>query len=91
MDWIRMLKITEEPVFEAGTILRLEGRIVGPWVAEVKRSCEDALATGRSLALDLTDLEFMDSQGVALLQDLQARGIALLQCPPFAAEQLKQS
>jgi len=84
-----MLKITPaEPVNHA-VILRLEGRVVGPWVAELQTSCDEVLTEGRLLKLDLADVEFMDAQGVALLSSLRSRGVALLECPPFATEQLK--
>lgn len=84
-----MLKITQvEPVNDA-VMFRLEGRVVGPWVAELRHSCEEVLAEKRALKLHLADVEFMDAQGVALLSDLRSRGVALLECPPFAAEQLK--
>lgn len=84
-----MLKISQvEPVNHA-VILRLEGRVVGGWVATLRNSCEEVLNEGRSLKLDLSDVEFMDTQGVALLSSLRSRGVSLLECPPFAAEQLK--
>jgi hypothetical protein len=47
------------------------------------------LTEGRSLKLHLADVAFMDVQGVALLSSLRSRGVSLLECPPFAAEQLK--
>jgi len=84
-----MLKISQtEPVNHAVT-LRLEGRVVGPWVTELRKSCEKVLTEGRSLKLHLADVAFMDAQGVALLASLRSRGVSLLECPPFAAEQLK--
>ena len=84
-----MLKISQlEPVNHA-VVLRLEGRVVRPWVAELQKSCEEALTAGRPLKLHLGDLEFMDAQGVALLLSLQTRSVVLVECPPFAAEQLK--
>ena len=86
-----MLKISQvEPVNHV-EVLRLEGRVVGPWVVELQKSCEAVLTEGRSLKLHLADLEFMDTQGVALLSSLRSRGVTLLECPPFAAEQLKVS
>ena len=86
-----MLKISQvEPVNHAVT-LRLEGRVVGPWVTELQKSCEEALTEGRSLKLHLADVEFMDAQGISLLSSLRSRGVSLLECPPFAAEQLKTS
>lgn len=84
-----MLKISPtEPVHHA-VVLRLEGRILGPWVTELQKSCEDVLSEGRPLQLRLAEVEFMDAQGVALLSNLRSRGVALLECPPFAEEQLK--
>lgn len=86
-----MLKISQaEPVNHALT-LRLEGRVVGPWVAELQRSCEEVMSEGQPLNLHLSEVEFMDAQGVALLLRLQARGVVLVECPPFAAEQLKMA
>ena len=86
-----MLKISQiEPVNHSVT-LRLEGRVVGPWVTELNKSCEKVLTEGRSLELRLADVEFMDAQGVALLSSLRSRGVLFLDCPPFAAEQLKNS
>ena len=84
-----MLKISQvKPVNHAVT-LRLEGRVVGPWVTELQKSCEEVLTNGRLLKLHLADVEFMDAQGVALLSSLRSRGVSLLECSPFAAEQLK--
>ena len=86
-----MLRISQiEPLNHAVT-LRLEGRVIGPWVTELQKSCEEALTEGRSLKLHLGDVEFMDAQGVELLSSLRSRGVSLLECPPFAAEQLKMA
>jgi len=84
-----MLKISQIGSTNPEITLRIEGRIVGPWVAELQRSCEEVLTDGRTLKLDLAEVEFMDPHGVALLTSLRSRGVALLECPPFAAEQLK--
>jgi anti-anti-sigma regulatory factor len=84
-----MLKISQIGPDTRTVTLRLEGRIVGPWVAELQHSCQGVLTGDRSLTLHLADVEFMDAPGVALLSSLRARGVSLLYCPPFAAEQLK--
>lgn len=86
-----MLKISQAGPVNRAVVLRLEGRVVGPWVSELKNSCEEVLTEGRLLHLHLADVEFMDTQGVALLSTLRARGVVLLECPPFAAEQLKSN
>lgn len=84
-----MLKISRVEPVNHTVVLRLEGRVVGPWVTELQNSCEEVLAGGRSLKLHLADVEFMDRQGIALFLKLRSLGVALLECPPFAAEQLK--
>ncbi len=84
-----MLRISQIGPANHAVVLRLEGRVVGPWVAELQKSCEEVLSEDRSLKLHLGDVEFMDAQGVALLSSLRSRGVSLLECSPFAAEQLK--
>ena len=84
-----MLKISRIEPANHAVVLRLEGRIVGPWVTELQKSCEEALAEGRSLKLHLAGVEFMDTRGVVLLSRLRASGVALLESTPFMAEQLK--
>ncbi len=84
-----MLKISEIKPAKSVAVLRLEGRIVGPWVTELRQACEHSLGLGRGLVLQLADVEFMDSEGVALLTALRTRGVSFAAAPPFIAEQLK--
>ena len=84
-----MLKISENEPGKRTTTLRLEGRVVGPWVDELKQVCEPLVKNGSKLALDLTDVSFADENGVALLSNLKSRGVKLLSATPFLEEQLK--
>ncbi len=86
-----MLRISQTKPGDHAVTLRLEGRVVGPWVTELQRLSEEVLAKGRTLGLHLGEVEFLDVQGVALLSKLRARGVTLLECPPFAAEQLRET
>lgn len=54
---------------------KLDGRLTGEEVLEVRRAC--AGTEGR-LVLDLTDLQFADRQGVSVLRDLRAQGAQLI-------------
>lgn len=83
-----MLKISESKPASYAVTLRLEGRVIGPWVPELSATCETLLGQGRPLRLLLAEVEFLDAAGVALMINLQSRGVALLECPPFIAEQL---
>ena len=69
--------------------LELAGRVVGPWVDELNRSCERVLGVGETLSVDLGGVSFVDRAGVELLLRLRGRRVSLVNCPPFVAEQLK--
>jgi ABC-type transporter Mla MlaB component len=84
-----MLKISCVAAPPGVVTLRLAGRVRGPWVEELRRSCERLLATGRTLRLDLTEVSFIDLDGIALCHRLQERNVAFLHCSPFVAEQLR--
>jgi hypothetical protein len=58
-------------------------------VEELRQSCEPVLTGGSTLALDLSDVSFVDRDGVVLLHSLQRRRVALLNCSGFLAELLK--
>ena len=84
-----MLRITEERTSDNSMTFRLEGRIVGPWVALLETSSEEVLRQACELTLDLGDVVFADQEGAALLVRLQQRQVAFSHCSPFLEEQLK--
>lgn len=52
--------------------MKLEGRMVGPWVGECKRawlSLQSSLSA-RKLALDLCGVTFVDESGLDLLREM---------------------
>jgi ABC-type transporter Mla MlaB component len=83
-----MLKISE-PLKNHAVTLKLEGRLIGPWVNELRVMCENYLANERPVKLDFADVSYADRGGVALLIDLQERGVELMNCSSFLAEELK--
>jgi len=85
-----MLRIT---VVESSTDtvrLRVEGRVTGRWVEELRRSCEvQARSDGIRLFLDLAEVSFVDAGGIELLKELRSRCVTLLSLSPLVTEQLK--
>ena len=69
--------------------LLLEGKVIGDAVDELNSSCDQALAEGRRLTLDLGGVSFIDRAGVALFHRLAARHVSIVNCSGFVAEQLK--
>jgi anti-anti-sigma regulatory factor len=70
--------------------LRVEGRLTGRWVEELRTTCDlHALNDGIRLTLDLADVSFADAAGIELLKELRMRLVALLSPSSLVAEQLK--
>jgi len=60
--------------------LRVDGQLVGDDAEELLRVCEGLL---EPLTLDLGGLRFVDSRGISVLRDLQAKGVTLGSASPF--------
>ena len=84
-----MLRISQAGKANRSVTLKLEGRVVGLWVGELRQVCETLLTEGRRLILDLADVTFADASGVAVLSSFKSRGVAITNCSPFVEEQLK--
>ena len=83
-----MLRITRLEGRDSISTLRLEGKLLGPWVTELARSCNELPCPPKCLRLDLSAVTFVDGPGVALLRDLLARGATLAACSGLVAELL---
>jgi len=71
-----MLKITKNN--GAGvTTFKLEGRLAGPWVNEL-RSCWEQAGEGAAIRIDLTEVSWVSDEGKALLGEMRRSGADLL-------------
>lgn len=86
-----MLKISVTNESNEATQFQLEGRLVGPWVEELRRLSDDALARRQVVSLDLEKVWFIDAQGIALLRDLGRKRVAQFNCSQFISQQLKET
>jgi hypothetical protein len=85
-----MLRITVVESSKIAVTLRVEGRIIRPWVEELRTACNvHTVPDEVQLSLELADISFADAAGIALLTELQNRGVGLIHTTPFLAEQLK--
>lgn len=74
-----MLKITTL-VKAKSTVLRLEGRLAGPWVQELEL-CWDltvGMTTNHPLSVDLSAVTYVDSEGKDLLKKIHKQGATLV-------------
>jgi anti-anti-sigma regulatory factor len=82
-----MLRIETETHGHHERTIRATGKLAGPWVAELRRSV--ALRDGgQSLVLDLTDVSFVDRDGIEFLRCLRNDTGVMLRCSAFVAAQL---
>jgi anti-anti-sigma regulatory factor len=84
-----MLRIHTRNAGNGTTMLVLEGRVIGPWVEELRQSCERVLAERRGFVLDLANVSFVGREGVELFRTLRDRQVVFRNCSPFVGEQLK--
>jgi anti-anti-sigma regulatory factor len=73
-----MLKITVEKT-PRGTVVRLEGRLAGPWVNELESTWHAVnMGTGDGhIGIDLTDVTFVGEDGKVLLESMHSLGAKL--------------
>ena len=83
-----VLRITQRVTPGEGTIVALEGKLLRPWVNEIRELfCQRAPAP--LPRLDLSALTFADRAGVELLQDLVRQGVIVDSCSAFVAALLQ--
>jgi len=67
---------------------KLEGRLVGPWVDELRTVAEAALAESPTPAFDVAAVSFVDRKGEELLRELVRRRVRLEDPSGFVRELL---
>lgn len=86
-----MLKISIINDSDQAIELQLEGKLVGPWVEELRKLSDQALSLQKNVSLDLAKVWFVDSRGVTLLHNLAKRQVSELNCSQFVSQQLKEA
>ncbi len=71
-----MLRITTEKK-RGKTVLSVEGRLAGPWVAALEQSWRER-AAGEKFSVDLCGVSFIDAAGRALLKEIHQQGGKLI-------------
>jgi anti-anti-sigma regulatory factor len=86
-----MLRLTRSALTHATQTIKLEGKLLGPWVDEVRKECAAGTDPSGWTSLDLSALTFVDAVGAGLLRDLIDRGIEVVACSTYVAELLRSS
>ncbi len=80
-----MLRITVDENPET-VVIKLEGRVAGPWAAELGRLWEEKapVVAKKKLALDLRETTFADAEGMRVLKAIYSQsGAAILAGTPW--------
>jgi len=85
-----MLKITRIGGGDSNHTLKLEGKLLEPWVCEMLRAVAESNGHSNRVRLDLSDVTYVDVAGMELLRDLIRRGIGIAACSAFVAELLHE-
>jgi hypothetical protein len=71
-------------------VLRLEGRLLAPWLPEVQRVVDEIRRTTGSFVLDLEGLSYIEGpEGLALIRQFLDEAATVRGASPFVAEQLR--
>ena len=85
-----MLRLTRTSRDTSEVVLKVEGQIVGDWVALLESECRELLAAERHVALDLSDVSYLDPHAVRMLRELTRGPLDLVNCPPLVEDLLTE-
>jgi hypothetical protein len=84
-----VLKITEASRSDAAITFKLEGKVLAPWVDELRRFCTETPRQSKQIHLDLDAVTFLDESGAELMRELVRQGITIARCSEFVAQLLR--
>jgi hypothetical protein len=84
-----VLKISEISRSDAAITLKLEGKVLAPWVDELRRLCIGTPRQSKQVHLDLDAVTFLDESGAELMRELVRQGIIIARCSKFIAQLLR--
>ena len=73
---------------ECGERLELEGRLTKPYIPELEKAVVEARLRSSRVALDVSELTFLDSDGASALRELRRQDVEVHGCSAFVAELL---
>lgn len=77
-----MLQIVRRDRDESTVTLKLEGRLIGEWVAVLKAACLALLPERGRVELNCAGVSLADTPAGAMLRELAARGVSIVNAAP---------
>jgi anti-anti-sigma factor len=84
------MRIFQATEIDGSVVLRLEGKLRGQWVDELRHLSSKILQKpGTRLVLDVAEVSFIDADGLELLRELSSRHVSVSNGSLFVTQQLK--
>jgi anti-anti-sigma regulatory factor len=84
-----MLKITKIQESRGDVLIKLEGKITDQWAVLLDGECRSYLRQKKAVHLDCSHVDFIDTRGVEVLNNLPRRQVNLMSAPGFITELLQ--
>jgi ABC-type transporter Mla MlaB component len=84
-----MLKISKIRESRNDVFLKLEGKITAQWATLLDGECRLLLRQEKTVHLDCAHVDFIDAEGVKVLNNLPRTRVTLMSAPGFVAELLE--
>jgi ABC-type transporter Mla MlaB component len=85
-----MLKITKTHESRSDVSLLLEGKVAEQWAALLDGICRSHLREKKTVHLDCEHVDFVDADGIDVLNNLPRRQVTLLHAPAFITHLLNK-
>ncbi len=82
---LRITKITENG---SPAILKLEGKLFDQWVALLEGECRALLRHKQTVLLDFSCVDYIDANGVEMVQSLPGKHVRVVNAPAFIEDLL---
>ena len=84
-----MLKITKIQESASDVLLKLEGKITEQWAALLDGECRAYLRKNKAVYLDCSNVEYIDDQGVEVINAFPHARVNLMSAPVLMTELLQ--
>ncbi len=74
---------------DSQTILKLEGKLLEPWIEELRGAYTRAKSRSERVVLNLADLTYADEAGTRVLGNFVQLGVPIGECSAFVTELLR--
>ena len=84
-----MLKITKIQENGRDVLLKLEGKITEQWAALLEGECRSYLRKKKAVCLDCSNVDYIDANGIEVINNLSRTNVTLMSVPSFVMELLQ--